>query len=208
MKAEIEQKIASARVAGLIRAIASAENRASVAIAKGKDAAPAEREAVALRAELERVMAVAEGAEEPIVYRDLRPENIDLAAALHALRERELQQQVQALLEEEPAVAPPPEVDEEPRVIDAPRPLGVAAEQAHASVALEAEVVRQQEQLNASVPALGLAAVLPLRAAAPTAEPCDRCGTPAKLNEHGLCVPCVESMNPRRTRGREVQHAG
>ena len=59
----LEQKIARARVAGLVRAVAAAENRGALARAKGKDAGPAEREAAALRDELERVEALAEGRE-------------------------------------------------------------------------------------------------------------------------------------------------
>ena len=85
-----EQQIARARLAGLIRAIAAAENRAAVAVARGKDAAPHEREAAALRAELARVSALAEGcpAAPPVAPEQQPPQDEDGEVAAEAAVQR------------------------------------------------------------------------------------------------------------------------
>lgn len=89
MQPDTEMKIARARLLGLIRAIAGAENRAAAARAKGRDAGALDREVAALRAELERVEALAQGVltaavktqAAPPVHQDLNPENEDAGAA-------------------------------------------------------------------------------------------------------------------------------
>lgn len=87
LSADLEVKIARARVAGMVRAVAAAENRAAVARARGKvpAAAAAEEEAQVLRAELEQLAgAVLQAEVRDLVEPDL-PDPVGVAAHVGAL---------------------------------------------------------------------------------------------------------------------------